>query len=179
MIRPHLEYCPQVWAPFGRYGNWSYIMCLESVQRWVTSAIDGMDNLSYRERLEKLDLTTLHERRMRDDLIEVFKALTGRSSSVANLIKQSDRTENLLVKERKKQCTRTMEREFLSSRVVKYWNKLPTKVKRSENVNNFKNNLWEFRKQNYKKNAIWTFLGIIRGYLSKDILKRYSTKYLL
>ena len=63
-----------MWAPFGRYGNWSYIMCLESVQRWVTSAIDGMDSLSYRERLEKLDLTTLHERRMRDDLIEVFKA---------------------------------------------------------------------------------------------------------
>ena len=167
MIRPHLEYCPQVWAPFGRHGNWSFIMCLESVQRWVTSAIDGMDNLSYRERLDKLSLTTLHERRMRGDLIEVFKALTGRSSTVANLIKQSDRTENLLVKERKKLCTRTMEREFLSSRVVKYWNKLPTKVKRSENVNNFKNNLWEFRQQNYKQTRFGHFWE-----LSEDIYQR-------
>ena len=69
---------------------------------------------------------------MRGDLIEVFKALTGRSSTVANLIRQSDRTGNLLVKERKKNCTRSMEREFLCSRVVKYWNKLPTKVKKSE-----------------------------------------------
>ena len=167
MIRPHIEYCPQVWAPLGRYGNWSLIMHLESVQRWVTSAIDGMENLSYRQRLDKLNLTTLHERRMRGDLIEVFKALTGRSSTVANLIRQSDRTGNLLVKERKKNCTRSMEREFLCSSVVKYWNKLPTKVKKSETVNNFKYNLWEFRKQNYKERQYGHFWE-----LSEDIFQR-------
>ena len=47
MIRPHLEYCPQVWAPLGKHGNWSFIMSIESVQRWVTSSIEDMDNLSY------------------------------------------------------------------------------------------------------------------------------------
>ena len=74
MIRPHLEYCPQVWSPLSKHGNWSFIMSLESVQRWVTRSTQGMDNLTYRQRLEKLNLTNLHERRMRRDLIEVFKS---------------------------------------------------------------------------------------------------------
>lgn len=33
MIRPHLEYCVQVWALRARYGNWKVIMELENCQR--------------------------------------------------------------------------------------------------------------------------------------------------
>ena len=167
MIRPHLEYCPQVWAPLGKHGNWSLIMSLESVQRWVTSSIQGMDNLTYRERLEKLNLTTLHERRMRGDLIEVFKTQQDVNSTVGNLIKQSSRTGKLLVTERKKLSTRKLENDFFGSRVAKYWNKLPTKVKSSGSVNDFKNNLWEFRQSNYKQRPYGHFWE-----LSEDIYQR-------
>ena len=167
MIRPHLEYCPQVWSPLSKHGNWSLIMSLESVQRWVTSSIEGMDNMTYRERLEKLNLTTLHERRMRGDLIEVFKSLNGFSSTVGNVIKQSDRTGNLLVNERMKRSSRTLENEFFGSRVVKYWNKLPTSVKFSGSVNDFKNNLGTFRKNNFKQRPYGQFWE-----LSEDIYQR-------
>ena len=167
MIRPHLEYCPQVWSPLSKHGNWSFIMSLESVQRWVTSSIQGMDNLTYRQRLEKLNLTTLHERRMRGDLIEVFKSLNGHNSTVENVIKQSDRTGNLLVNERRKHSSRTLENDFFGSRVVNYWNKLPTFVKDSGSINDFKNNLGEFRKNNFKQRPYGHFWE-----LSEDIYQR-------
>ena len=167
MIRPHLEYCPQVWAPISKHGNWSLIMSLESVQRWVTSSIQGMESFSYRDRLEKLNLTTLHERRMRGDLIEVFKMLNGLSSATGNVIEISTRTTNLLVNERKKNITRTMENDFFGSRIVKYWNKLPSNVKSSESVNGFKNNLAEFRKKNCKRKPFGQYWE-----LSEDIFQR-------
>ena len=36
LIRPHLEYCVQLWNPATEHGNWSLIMRIESVQRRFT-----------------------------------------------------------------------------------------------------------------------------------------------
>ena len=33
LIRPHLEYCVQLWNPAAEHGNWSLILRIESVQR--------------------------------------------------------------------------------------------------------------------------------------------------
>ena len=60
-----------------RHGNWSLILDLESVQRSFTSMIDGVALMTYRERLDKLKLGTLLERRVRGDLIEMFKIQEG------------------------------------------------------------------------------------------------------
>ena len=56
-----------------KHGNWSLILELEAVQRSFTRMIDGLGLMKYRERLDKLNLTTLLERRFRGDLIELFK----------------------------------------------------------------------------------------------------------
>ena len=77
MIRSHLEYCVQVWSPLPKFGNWGLILELENVQRSFTRLIDGIGLLPYNARLEKLNLTTLLERRVRGDLIETFKILSG------------------------------------------------------------------------------------------------------
>ena len=53
LIRPHLEYCTQVWAPAAEHGNWKNIMNIESIQREVTKIIVGSENLSYKDRLDK------------------------------------------------------------------------------------------------------------------------------
>ena len=37
----------------------------------------GLEKLSYEERLKKLNLTTLETRRLRGDLIEMFKIIKG------------------------------------------------------------------------------------------------------
>ena len=47
------------------------------VQRRATKLIPGIANLSYEEKLRELKLTTLEDRRIRGDLIEVYKKLNG------------------------------------------------------------------------------------------------------
>ena len=105
---------------------------------------------------------------MRGDLIEVFKSLNGHNSTVENVIKQSDRTGNLLVNERRKHSSWTLENDFFGSRVVNYWNKLPTFVKDSGSINDFKNNLGEFRKNKFKQRPYGHFWE-----LSEDISKNF------
>ena len=77
MVRPHLEYCVQLWSPQPNHGNWGTIHRLEDVQREYTRQINGIGHLSYANRLQELGLTTLLERRARGDLIETFKMLKG------------------------------------------------------------------------------------------------------
>ena len=89
LVRPHLEYCVQLWSPIPRHGNWSVIMDIESVRRMFTRMIDGVGLMPYCDRLEKLKLTTLIERRARGDLIEVFKIFKGIANYGENLFKFS------------------------------------------------------------------------------------------
>ena len=161
LIRPHLEYCVQVWAPVPHYGNWKHILDIENVQRRYTRLIDGVGLKSYQERLRCLNLTTLLERRARGDLIETFKILNGIANYGENLFKRSTRGNNLLI--RPNMYTKS-QRGFLSSRVVGYWNKLPVTVKtpiegkgegitdhrvyQKNMVNIFKNRLDSYRKRN-------------------------------
>ena len=69
IVRPHLEYGAPIWNSYTK----KLINQIENVQRRATKLIPGMHNLSYRERLEKLELPTLQYRRYRGDMIEVFK----------------------------------------------------------------------------------------------------------
>ena len=66
-IRPHLEYCVQLWSPLPTHGNWGMIMVIENVQRQFTRAIHGIGLLPYKICLHKLRLTTLL-------LLQVFKS---------------------------------------------------------------------------------------------------------
>jgi len=75
-IRPHVEYCVQAWSPYLKKD----IECLEKVQRSATKMVHGLRHLSYEQRLRHLELTTLKERRIRGDLIETFKIMTGKES---------------------------------------------------------------------------------------------------
>ena len=140
IVRPHLEYCCQAWAPNARHGNWKIIMEIESVQRTFTRLVEGMDALPYHERLRKLGLTTLLERRMRGDLIESFKILNSINNYGNSFFNLSRRTNNLVARPGR----RTV--DFFGERVIKFWNKLPEYVKNKNSVNSFKNALDKFRK---------------------------------
>ena len=73
LVRPHLEYCVQFWSPYLRKD----VVALETVQRKFTRMIPGIKGLTYEERLNSLDSYSPEFRRMRADLIEVYKILKG------------------------------------------------------------------------------------------------------
>ena len=145
MIRPHLEYCVQLWSPLPAHGNWATILAIENVQRTFTRAIDGLGLLTYKNRLKKLGLTTLLERRARGDLIETFRNISGIANYGENFFNVSKRRLNIISRpgDQKK-----YKYEFLCRRVISYWNKLPIDVKAAETINQFKNRLDNFRKNN-------------------------------
>ena len=87
LVRPLIEYCVQVWSPIATVGNWQIILELENIQRRFTRLIDGVGLLPYTERLSKLKLTTLAERRLRADLIEAYKIVSGSVSYGSKLLR--------------------------------------------------------------------------------------------
>ena len=50
---------------------------LEKEQRRATKMVDGFKDLTYEQRLRRLNITTLETRRLRGDLIEVFQIVKG------------------------------------------------------------------------------------------------------
>lgn len=137
-IRPHLEYAIQAWSPWLQKD----IDCLERVQRRATKLVAGLRNLSYEQRLERLNLTTLEERRRRGDLIETFKLLKGKESIGYQQFFQRDHNPHGLRGNDMKlfvPAVRTeLRKNFFSHRVLKAWNGLPQSVVEVDTVNGFK-----------------------------------------
>ena len=91
LVRPRLEYCVQAWCPYLQKD----IDLLERVQRRATKMISGYGKHSYETRLKLTGLPSLSSRRIRGDLIEVFKLIKGFDKVDYNKFFQIKRDNNL------------------------------------------------------------------------------------
>ena len=140
IIRPHLEFCTSAWSPH-------YVkdkLLLEKVQRRFTRMIPHMKQVPYDERLLKLELWSLEDRRIRADLIELYKMVHGLSPVKLETFFETDygsRTRGHVWKLKKKRCNTNLRLNFFSERVINWWNSLGNAVVCASSVNSFKNQL--------------------------------------
>jgi len=73
LVRACLESCVQLWS----YQHREDMDLLEWGQRRATIMIQGMEHLSYEERLRNLGLFSLEKRRLQGNLIAAFQYLKG------------------------------------------------------------------------------------------------------
>ena len=71
LVRPHVEYANSIWSPYKK-GD---IEAIEKVQKRATKLVISLKRLPYKERLLQLNLHTLKYRRLRGDVIEVYKII--------------------------------------------------------------------------------------------------------
>ena len=139
LVRPLLEYCVQVWSPYKR----KYINLIEGVQRRATKLVPELRNLPYEERLRKLGLTTLEDRRVRGDMIETYKLLTGKEDVNPDIffkisVERGDQELVRGLKIYKKRWNGNRRRYFYSQRVGDWWNKLRKVEIRADTITKFK-----------------------------------------
>ena len=149
LIHSRLDYCSQLWSP----SLASEISKIEDIQRHYTKKIEGMENLSYRERLSKPGLYSQERRRDRYTVIFIWKIAMGmvdgykldfvnegtrrgRECVDANIVRNSPAT------------VRRARESSLSVKGARMFNLLPSNLRNisSNQVNHFKSKLDSFLK---------------------------------
>ena len=136
-VQPILEYASVIWNPV----YVGQIYQIESIQRHFTKRIMPTD-ISYSDRLSQLKLESLELRRLKTDLIMLYKIIKGlvdldfKQFLVLNLNMFNTRGHAFRIAP---ECaTVNCRRHFFTQRVTNIWNSLPADIVNFENLNAFK-----------------------------------------
>ena len=136
LIRPQMEYAAVIWSPHMK----KHQKKIERIQRLATRMIPDFKNKSYEERLEKLNLTTLEERRIRGDMITMYKIVNGINILDREIVKvgPSNYLRGHGKRLRKETCTSDIKKYSFPYRSIEKWNKLRSEVIVAECVSQMK-----------------------------------------
>jgi hypothetical protein len=139
LVRPHLEYGAAVWNPH----YIKDIEQLENVQHRATKLVPGLHDLPYTDRLRILKLPTLAFRRLRGDMIETYKILSGIYDNPSPLLHLSttSTTRGHHLKLNKRHARLNSRLYSFTFRIISPWNSLPDDVIASPSLNSFKSRL--------------------------------------
>ncbi|KAK4815367.1 hypothetical protein QYF61_001355 [Mycteria americana] len=152
LVRPHLEYCIQLWCPQHK------------------KDMELLEWLSCEDRLRELGLFSLEKRRLQGDLIAAFQYLKGAYKNDEDRLFSKaccDRTRNDGFKLRKGRFRLDLRKTFFPARVVKHWNRLPREVVEAPSLETFM-----FRLDGALSNLIYELKFLASEYMKDiDILK--------
>ena len=136
-IRPIIEYCSCLWHT----GYVDDLRALERIQRRWTKRINGLETLSYADRLHALDLYSVHGRLLRADLIQYWKIFNGKSCIVPDdLFVRPPQTRTRGHRHRifPTVINTDVRKRFFSVRCIAVWNSLPDNVVCAPTLTSFK-----------------------------------------
>jgi ribonuclease P/MRP protein subunit RPP40 len=120
LVQPHLEYCAQAGRPYLKKD----IELIEGVQRRAIKLIKSLKDETYENRFKKIHLTSMETRRLRGELIEVFKMFKGMDNLDFHKFFQLTNapTRGHSLKLVKHGCNLHIRKFSFSRRVVNTWN---------------------------------------------------------
>ena len=139
-VRPLLEYNCEIWSPLYLRD----IDLIENIQRRFLKRISGISNFSYRERLEMCSLEPLELRRLKKDIVLVYKIMNGmialdfdeffRFAPDVGTRGNGRKLYPLIVR-------RNVVVNYFCNRVINVWNSLPREVVTAPTLNILKKRL--------------------------------------
>jgi len=163
MIRAHLEDTVSVWNPHYQ----TLIEKLEQVQKRATKLVVTIKKLHCEERLRRLKLPTLKYRRIRGDVIELYKIFMLKYDSditlktIGKCTQRQYDTRNRRFALQQSHIQYDMRKFIFPNRIIPLWNSLPDYVVSSPTLNTFKTRLdrfWENQevRYNWKADILYT-----------------------
>ena len=123
-VRPKMEYASVVWDPHLKKD----ITALENVQRRYTKRIYGLWDVPYEDRLDRLGLSTLRNRRIFLDLLLLYKIVFNLCSipfdSLFTFAPSVRQTRGHNMKLFHRHARTDVFKFFYSNRIVSHWNNL-------------------------------------------------------
>ena len=110
-VRPLLEFSSQIWSPHHRY----LIDKIESVRRFFTKKLSGLQNLTYLQCLKVLGLESLERRRLIFDLVLCYKIIHAHCNTTLEFTRGCTVTHGNMYKMSKQNCTTDTTKYFLAT----------------------------------------------------------------
>ena len=114
---------------------------MEGVQRITANIIPVLKYLMCEQRLEKMKLPSMCYRRLRGDLIEVFKCTHNIYKHSDSLLELDSRTNTRVTN------YATLQQHLFTQRLVDIWNSLPAEVAEAPSLNAFNNRVDLFMRE--------------------------------